>query len=222
MSSTIPVQYYVTHHVQGQIYIFDEDFNYISNKSSFASVNYMISIGTNFYITGDQNVWKTDEQLNVLIQYNDLTASYHGIYYNSTNSLIYIPSVVLQVIHLFNLDLTLNNNISIVNNFPWSITGFNNELFVGTNNGKILIISNQQIIQEFNACNGNGVIVFSILFDQFYNMASSCSNNQLYLYNTTGTFLNKNISTVSNPEFIGFDSKSRLVVVMDSQISLYN
>jgi hypothetical protein len=222
MSSSNPIQYYVTQYWQGKIFVFDENWNYVSNRSSFPYVYYMIPGGNYFYITGNDNIWKTDQQLNVLIKHTvSNNPSYRGLYYNSKNDLIYVAPFNLQVIHVFNLNLTLNDSISITPYQPWSINENNNELYVGTNNGTILVIVNKKIINQFNGCNEQSVLLLSILFDDFNNMATSCDNNQLYLYNTTVNYLNQSIPTVSSPFNIGFDLKSRLVVVTNTKILLY-
>jgi hypothetical protein len=184
----------------------------------------MIPVGNYFYITGNSNIWKTDQQLNVLIRYNSTGTSpcYRGLYYNSTNNLIYVTPEALQVIHVFNLNLTLNDIISVAPYNPRSINEHNNELYVGTTDGTVLVIVNKQVIKQFNGCNRQNFMLSSILFDINNNMATSCDNNQFYLYNTSGTYLNKSIPTVSFPWYIGFDSKSRLVVVTKTQISLNN
>ncbi len=225
MSSLNPIQYYVTHYSQGKIFVFDDNWNYVSNKSSFLNVNYMIPGGNYFYITSNDNIWKTDQQLNVLITHTNSTGSspkYTGLYYNSTKNLIYVALCYLEVIHVFNLNLTLNDSISITPYQPWSINENNNELYVGTTNGTVLVILNQQIIKQFNGFNQQSCRLSSILFDSLNNMATSCANYQLYLYNTAGTCLNKSFPTDSYPYYIGLDSKSRLVVVTSTQISLYN
>ncbi len=224
MSSLNPIQYYVTNRATKTIFVFDENWNYVLNKSSFLSVVYMIPEGNYFYITGDLNIWKTDHQLNVLLQYNstESSPSYRGLYYSSTNDLIYVAPYSLQMIHVFNLNLTLNDTISITPYKPHSINEHNNELYVGTANGTILVIVNKQIINQFNGCNQQIVIIFSIIFDDNNNMATSCANNQLHLYNTSGNYLNKSIPAVSSVRYIGLDSKSRLVVLTNTHISLYN
>jgi hypothetical protein len=51
-------------------------------------------------------------------------------------------------------------------------------------------------------------------------MGTSCENGQRYLYNTTGSYLNKKMSPAGYN--IGFDSKSRFVDVFSKGISLYN
>ncbi len=224
MSSSNSIQYYVTHYSQGKIFVFDENWNYVSNKSSFPAVAYMIPVGNYFYITGNDYIWKTDQQLNVFIRYNSTGSSpkHGGLYYNSTDDLIYVAIEALQVIHVFNLNLILNDIISITPHSPWSINEHNNELYVGTTDGTMLVIVNKQIIKQFNGCNQQSVYLYSILFDEFNNMATSCSNYQLYLYKTSGSYLNKSMPTVSSPTYIGLDSKSRLVAVTWTQISLYN
>ncbi len=221
MSSLNPIQYYVTHYHQDKIFLFDEDWNYVSNKSSFPNSWYMIPGGNFSYITGYDYIWKTDQQFEVLIRYGSSPA-YRGLYYNSTNNMIYVAPYSLQMIHVFNLNLTLNDTISITPYKPWSINEHNNELYVGTINGTMLVIVNKQIIKQFNGCNQQSVDVLSILFDDFNNMATSCANYQLYLYDTSGSYLNKSIPTDSHPMYIGLDSKSRLVVVKWAQITLYN
>jgi hypothetical protein len=86
----------------------------------------------------------------------------------------------------------------------------------------MLVIVNKRTIKQFNACNGQSVILFSILFDEYDYMATACNNSQLFFYIKDGNYLNKNILTVSNPFYVGLDSKSRLLVVTNNQISLYN
>jgi len=218
-----PIQYYVTSYTTSQIFVFDENWNYVLNKTfNSVSISYMISVENNFYITADSNVWKLDERLNVLIRHLDSTATYAGLYYRSTNRLIYVAPANLPKIHVYNLNLTLNDSISILPYYPFAINEHNNQLYVGTTAGIILVIVNKQINLQFNACKGNfNKEIFSIMFDESNYMATSCYYDQLYLYNTTGSFLKKNISTDPIAYYIGFDSKARLVVLTDTKITLY-
>ena len=224
MKSSNPIRYYVTNSVKNKIYVFDENWNFVLARTSFSFVNYIVPVGNYCYITGNSNLWKTDEQFNKLIQYNSTGSSpvYFGLYYSSTNNLIYVAPNSLSAIQVFNLNLRLNNTISLATHYPWSINGRTNQLYVGTSNGVMLVIENKHIIKQYNACKGQNIFVNSILFDQFDKIATACYSGQLYLYNSTGNYLNKYISTNSTPWYIGFDSKSRLVVVQETLISLYN
>ena len=107
---------------------------------------------------------------------------------------------------------------------PWSITAYNNQLIVGTSNGKILTIVNKTIINSFNGCNGNSAGITSIIFDNYGYMATSCDNpvNRVFLYYSNGSFTSKSISTPSRPFVIGFDSKNKFYILSMNQISFYN
>lgn len=214
MLSSNQTVYYITASL-GQIFTFDDNWNYVATKSSLTSVTFMITIGCFFFITSNTNIWKTDQQLNLIKQYNPVgTSNFKGLFYNSTNNWIYVAAQSTYSIQLFDLDLTLKGNISTSPYQPWAITGYINQIFVGTTNGTIIVIVNEQVINQFNVCGGSAVIVESILLDKFGNMATACSGNfQLYLYNINGTFKNKSMSVAGTPWYINFDSKSRLVVV---------
>ena len=117
--------------------------------------------------------------------------------------------------------LNLKYSISTSPYLAWSISGHSNQLFVGTSEGKIILIVNNQIINQFNGCNGNPHLIVSMVFDEFSHVSTLCENKQLYLYHINGTYGNKNIVTLSNPRYIGFDSKLRLVLI-NTLISIYD
>ncbi len=229
ISSSNPIRYYVTNFYQKQILVYDEDWNYVYLNSINNNVYYIIRGGYFFYITGmtatfsGSIILKTDQQLNILITYVCSNCGYQGIYYNSTFDSIYVAAASMQVIHVFNFNLALTDTIATVPYNPWAINVYNNQLYVGTSNGTILVIENKQIIKQFNGCNGQSTTLKFILFDQFDNIAAACVIfSPLYLLKTTGNYLNKNIPTVNYANYIGFDSKSRLVVLTNNLILVYN
>jgi hypothetical protein len=71
-------------YLKNTIYAFDEEWNYVS-ENSFTYPLLMISVGNSFYITSLYNIWKTNQQLNLLIDYTDSTGFPRhccGLYYN--------------------------------------------------------------------------------------------------------------------------------------------
>ena len=53
----------------------------------------MNSISNSLYITGSSNVWKVDQDLNILRTYSPGGYPvYHGISYNPSSDLIYVAS----------------------------------------------------------------------------------------------------------------------------------
>ena len=221
--SSINTTYYVTDYHAGKVYILNDNWSYASFKT-FTNPAYMITVGTSLYLTGDSNIWKLDKDLNTLCQYvATRDPFYNGLYYNSTNNLLYVAPYYLTVIHIFDLNLNFSHSFSILTYNPWSITGYNNQLYIGTNTGLILVIQNENILNQFNGCGGNSVLLNSILFDDYGYMATSCSDvNKLYLLFPNATSTSKIITTPLNPEYIGFDSKGRFIIILINKITIYN
>ena len=112
-SSSNTTYYYVMDWKANKVYILNDEWSFISSKS-FNHPTYMISIGNSLYMTGYFNVWKVDQDLNILIEYNPTGGKpyYHGISYSPSNGLIYVAAVNLQEIQVFNLDLALIRRFS--------------------------------------------------------------------------------------------------------------
>ena len=88
----------------------------------------MITVVKSLNITGLSNLWKLDQNLNILIQYNSTTPAYRGLFFHSTNSLLYVAPSALTVIHVFNLNLIYNHSFSTSSKKPFSIKGYNNQI----------------------------------------------------------------------------------------------
>jgi hypothetical protein len=204
-----------------KVIIFNENFTYIGFKN-FTNPAYMVVIRDTFYITGNTRVYKTDSNFNILTQYSATgTPSYRGIYHNSSNNLIYVVAVKLNLIQIFNSNLTFNDSISTQSFVPYAITSYNNQLYIGTGNGSIIIIENKMIVNSFNACAGNIASINCVLIDQYGEIATTCSSSKVYFYNSNRNYMNKSISTASYPRFITFDSLNRFHIISYFQISIY-
>jgi hypothetical protein len=159
----------------------------------------MITINSNLYITGEYNIWKTDKYLNVLIAHNESGAGYRGIYFNCSENLIYETSKSYTYFQVFNTNLTLNYTASVSPNYPYSFYEYNNELYVGTAYGVlVLVIVNKVIIRSFNGCSASPLN--SIVSDTFGVLMISCPANDLInLYYSNGTYTVNSLTTSSNP-----------------------
>jgi hypothetical protein len=220
LSST---SYYVTDLINNKVYVLNDNWSYVSNKT-FSNPALIITIECSLFMTGHNNIWKLDKDLNVLIHYNATASNpkYRGIYYDSKRSYIYVAPVNFQVIQEFDLKLTLRHNISTSPYKPCSLIEYNNQILVGTTNGIILFIVNEMIKKQINGCNERGVQISSILFDGYGYMATSCNDEQLYLYYSNGSFTGKNFTTPHAPRYIGYDSKERFVLISIYEIHIYN
>jgi hypothetical protein len=199
--------------------MFDEYWQY-KNEVFIESLAHAIAIDKQLYITGDGNIQKRDQNLNLIKQFNNPGVQYYrGIYYKITNDLIFVGTQAGQSIDVFNQNLTLVGNINTTGYTPYSIAEYDNKMFVGTIEGSILVIDNEVIIRSFTTVFSN---IYTIMIDTDGNMlVLSRTNSIVYLYHTNGTNLGKSISTSSSPMFINFDSKGRLIITTEYDIKIY-
>ena len=166
MYSSVNETYYYVMDWDGKVHILNDEWKLISFKS-FTNPAYMINIGNSLYTTGISNVWKVDQDLNILINYNTGgDPGYRGISYNPSNGFIYMYVVAyynLNEIQSFNLDLTFIRRISTSPHTPYSITFSSNQLYVGSGGGIILVYQNEILINQLDGCNGNSYYLTSIM-----------------------------------------------------------
>ena len=226
-SSSNTVYYYLMHYGADKIYILNDEWKFVSFKTFSGPAN-MISIGNSLYMTGSYNVWKVDQDLNILIEYNPgdnrpYYPGYRGISYNPSNGLINVASFYFNEIKVFNLDLTLIRRFSTSPYFPWSIAESSNQLYVGTEGGIIIVYQNEIRVNKFYGCDGSNDYMTSILFDQNGYMAAICDySHKVYLFTSNVSFTGNRIITPNVPSYIGFDSKGRFILVLVRQIIIYD
>ena len=227
-SSNNTTYYYLIDLAAQKVFILNDQWSFISYKY-FGTPHYIISIDNSLYMTGNLNIWKVDQGLNILINYNPTsTPLYRGISYNPSNGLIYVVAYNLNEIQVFDLDLTLIRRFSTSPHYPHTIIFSSNQLYVGTYEGNILVYlffyQNEILIrQQFNGCDGNSAVITSIYFDPNGYMTTSCwETNKLYLFSPNGSLTGKSITTPPYPQYIGFDSKGRFIQISKKQISIYN
>jgi hypothetical protein len=159
--------------------ILNDSYGYVTEKT-FPQATYMLTMNSNLYITGDDNIWKTDKNLNILITYNGSGSVYRDINFNLTENLIYVAPMSCTYLEVFDLNLTLKYQVNLTSNQPHSFSEYNNELYVGIIQGSFLVILNKIIIRSFTGCSGSAIT--SMVFDDFGLIAISCIfNNKLNL-----------------------------------------
>jgi hypothetical protein len=75
--------------------------------------NYIVNVNSSLYITGDENIWKTDKYLNILKTFTSSGPKYQGILYNCTENLIYVAPYTNEYLEVFDLNLNVNSTISV-------------------------------------------------------------------------------------------------------------
>jgi hypothetical protein len=211
--------YYVTDYWGHIIFLLDDNYDYVTNKT-FIHPAYMLTINSNLYITGYSSIWKTDKYLNVLETYTSTGANYRGIYFNSTENLIYIADSYNSDFLIFNMNLSLEYKVSVSPYYPYSFSEYNNELYIGTTSNMVIVVDNKVIIRNFSACSGSTLnFIYS---NNFGLMAINCETiNEINFYYSNGTYTGKSLATFQKPVYVGFDSKGRFVIILKNQISIY-
>jgi hypothetical protein len=212
--------YYVADFPADRIYLLNDNYEYVTHKI-FSSPAYMVTINSSLYITGFSSIWKTDKYLNVLQTYTSNGAEYRGIYFNSTEKLIHIADRLKTYFQVLNMNLSLEYTVNLSPYCcPYSFSGNNNELYIGTMSNIVLVVVNKVIIRSFTACSTHVLnYIFSYNFDF---MAISCETiSKINFYHSNGTYTGKSLTTLQNPMYINFDSKGRLVILSRYQISVH-
>jgi hypothetical protein len=211
--------YYIMDESNNIIFLLNDNYDYVTMKT-FSNPNYMVTINSSIYLTGTNNIWKTDKYLNILKTLTDLIANYNGIYFNCTDNLFYVASTGYSYIQVFDLNLNLNCTISISPNKPRSFSEYNNELFVGTDSSFVLVIVKKIVIRSFTGCSSGPL--YSIVADNYGLIAIACySNNLVNLYYCNGSSTGKSLTTSVSPIYVGFDSKGRFILLMKTEINIY-
>jgi hypothetical protein len=212
--------YYVIDYIANTIYLLNDNYGYVA-MITFSAPQYMIVVNSSLYITGDRYIWKTDKYLNILITYPTTTVhNYNGILLNCTENLIYVAPYAYTNLEVFDLNLHLNSSISVSPHNPRSLAEYNHELYVGTLADLVLVVVNKAIIRSFSAC--SGARITSMVFDEFGLMAIACrENNLVKLFHSNGTYTTKNLPT-TNVANAQFDTKGHFVILLGTQLDIYN
>ncbi len=212
--------YYVIDSLANIIFLLNDNYGYITKKT-FSNPNYIVNVNSSLYITGGSNIWKTDKYLNILITYSTTTVhNYNIILFNCTENLIYVAPSAHNYFQVFDLNLTLYNNVSVSPHNPRSLAEYDNELYVGTLADFVLVVVNKAIIRSFTACSGSRLS--SMVFDEFGLMAIACRDNNLVkLFYSNGTYTTKSLATTNIPVYVGFDTKGRFVMSIRTFLNIY-
>ena len=214
---------YLLDNSDNKISILDENWMYLRNVS-FNSPAYMVKKDYILYISADTTIFKTDQNLNTLSQYNGSSSSkYRGIYYDSIDDCIYVANYAKSRVEIFTSNLNLLDTIVLSSYKPFSVQGLNNKILVGdSNNGVLLTIEKKVITDAFDVCNGKASLVSSIILDKFGYMATTCFNSNSNLYFINGTFTGLTMPTQLFPYQAYFDPNGQFIIISDTTISIYN
>ena len=217
--------FYVFDYINSDAVIYNEFWEYQRDitKLDYPSYGptYSVYVNDQIYITADGVINKYDKYLNLKI-HSIQSGGFRGIFFNSSNGLIYSADILNGRISSYNQSLVLIDHLYLAFK-PWFVTEYNGMMIITENSfisGNIYFYQNNVLIKNITTvC---GYRVNSILFDNFNHMIVLCNLN-LYIYHTNGTYTGINILNVCTTEsyYMNFDSKNRLVVICRNGIYQY-
>ena len=212
--------YYALDYGANRIIIFDENWKYLTYKN-LNKPAYMITVNASLIISGNNNIYKTDKYMNNVNLYNNPSALYRGLYFNSSSNSIYVAVNTRSAIDVLDLNLTLVDSIPTSTYQPWSIQGYKNYIYVGTTSGHLLVIENKVIIKSFPVCGAN-LTLSSILIDQFDYMVLNCFPYYGYIYYRANiSYTGMKRTYAMKTRFTTFDSNSHLILISYNEINIY-
>ena len=214
---SVDAMYYVFQYHGSIVIVYNEHWEY--QRSVLLPQAPTSSILANGQIyTSNSNIIKYDKYLNITAHSNDFSG-YRGLYFNSTNGLIYSGDCSRNKIKIFNQSLSLVNSFNITF-LPCSITEHNQMIVItDQTSGFINFYQNNIFITKILTQCGS---VKSVLFDDYNHMIVLCETSYVYIYHTNGSYTGISIKGCSSyAYYMNFDSKDRLVLICSNDIDIY-
>lgn len=208
--------YYVVEAFLNGIMIFNDqwEFQYVKNYTNPLPY-FLIAIDQYAYISSNTKFCKTDLNLNVQKCYSGF--SYRSIYYNKIDQMLYVVNYQKQRIDKFDKNLNLLKSITIAPKFIHGVSGYDNNLVISNDAGKIYVYWNFVNVTSFQTfCSG---FIPQIHVDAYGFITVCCYyGNALYFYHANGTYLGKSINNVAMPMHADYDLNGKFVIISSNQI----
>ena len=214
--------YYVIDYSASSVLIFDQNFQF---QRSIAFVKFSFALKYIFealYVTSNDNVYKTDLNLNIQGSFNSVSAGFRSLSYESISSSLYIAGS--NSIWVFDKKLNLTQTI-FTGMVTYGLSSYNGLIYIGTCNwlSQLLVYQNNILTKmyDYSTVCANDCLP-SILLDSYGYMVINCWNQQKSaLFDINGNYLNTFITTLSTPYFSFVDSKGRYIIISRSQLEIY-
>jgi hypothetical protein len=218
--------FFVSNYNGKNIYVYNEYWEY-QRTITPGIYEYPISGPTNsmningsIYILTDNVINKYDSNFILIKQFN-ISGSNRGIYYNSSNQMIYIGKLPEYGISVYNKDFIFTRTIS-TNYTPFFITEYKAQLVATDNNGGNIYFYQGDSLNKTITTNCNSRIT-AVLFDNYNQMLVLCEFSNPFIYNVNGAYTGLQVPACNNTRkiFVNFDSKDRLVFICEFRIEIF-
>jgi hypothetical protein len=220
------IYFYILNSNPSIIAKYDMNWNFINFTTLVTSPKNILIINSNntkrLFVTQTNGLCEIDENLNK-VKSVTLSGSNEGLYFNSSNSLLYVSTSTFNIIYVFSLNLTLIRKISV--SFPnFSIFAFNGLMFVATITSDIMVLQNEVIVYTFTtSCTS----IKALMIDKFGIIALNCYfgsvSSNITFYYLNGSFTGKTYQIpVQYANNFGFDHNGNWILASYSGIFVFS
>ena len=197
----------------GRIVKFDDNWNYVN----FINMYYPVSMlafnkneSVNFIVTSRYGIYSYDKNMNLLNSYSNYSVHYTKMYYNSSKDQLYVLSYSYSRIDVFNHALAFIKSIPISNK-PLDIDANNDSIYVVTESSALIyIIQNDSLTRTFSTTH---TWIWSILVDKSGDFAIIDYYDNIYIYESNGSYSGVSWNIQPNIKEMSFDSNGDLVLL---------
>ena len=204
--------------------LFSKDWNYIKTLSISQPRDIQIVGSYMYIITYDSYFYKLDFSFNQITS-NTISACGRRFTYNPICNCFYVIDDCTKLIYIYGLNLESLGTIALAK-APYSIEFFNGNVYIGTKNGAIMIMTNGVVVKTLTGlCQTAGSSLSSLLIDNEGFMAFGCIEDfTVYFYHSNGTYLNKSFPINGEAHLVEFDDYGRLIVshVTPAELFIFN
>ena len=206
------------------IRVYDQSWKELRPISGYLNPSHIQQIKNEIFLTLSDEIIKLSLDLEMIKFYsnNDMYSNneYQGFYYDKKKDAIYVASFNSRSIDSFDRNLTLIKSMT-THGSPVSVCGgYKNYLFVGTQDGTILIFNNDSFIDGIQICEKN---LNAIIVDKNGFLALLC-NKKLTMHRINGKKLENekvNFEFSENLNYIKKTSDDSLIFISDERIDTF-
>ena len=203
---------YLLDNTVNTVFKFGNSWVYVSKTTlPFSSPFYLTYVSGNWFITGNNGIYKTDSTFTTIVA-SATTGTHYGLYYDSTSSTIYAVKSGSVMEYTTGLAVSYTNTIS--GYIFWSITASGNTFYIGTTDGLVLAMTSRAVTGNFNGCNSRSSnTVYSIMV-QGTTVMTECFGDTYFYTGSGSSFIYQSgiTSSTSTGKGVWLDLKNCLVV----------
>ena len=221
--------YYLADEGNNRIVIFNQSWSFVSSKNISGPRSIKLH-GNNFYVASRIFFFKTDLDLNIIVQLNSSNPSnyFNEVIYDSVNSVFMCPisdsNSVIQGFYYFDENLTLLYSHSLKSETPttghFSVQMSNGLYYSAAYGGQLKVFDNRTVIVRYQMCSSGYFTRAAIYLDR-YVLASCYTEGAVKLFHINGTTTGFSFTGFFQPTSAKYTENNELIVCDKNYVHIF-